>query len=102
MRNLYIDTREGPAFVSVPPEVAAALESSAAGEDELALALELAGLVTVRLGEEAGTAMLRHWVEHDPHILLDADPQLVQTLAHEPELIVGSLCGSTGDAGKAV
>jgi hypothetical protein len=102
MRNLYVDTREGPAFVSVPREVAAALETAAAGGAELALALELAGLVTVRLGEEAGTAMLRHWVEHDPRVLLDADPQLFQTLAHEPELIVGLLCGSMGDAGKAV
>jgi hypothetical protein len=96
MHNLYVDTREGPAFASIPPDVATALESAAAGEGELDAALELAGLVLVRLGEEAGTAMLRHWAQHDPGLLLHADPQFAEALAHEPELIVGTLSGSQG------
>jgi hypothetical protein len=97
MRSLYVDTRDGPAFVSLPGDVAVALEHAAGGEAELEAALRLAGLVVVRLGEEAGTAMLRHWVAHEPGILLRADPQLADALAHEPELVVGPLAGSGGD-----
>jgi hypothetical protein len=97
MRNLFVDTRDGPAFASVPGDVAVALELGARDEAELDAALRLAGLVLVRLGEEGGTAMLRHWISHDPGILLRADPQVAEALAHEPELVVGPLAGSGGD-----
>jgi hypothetical protein len=97
MRSLYVDTRDGPAFASVPGDVAVALEHGARAEAELEAALRLAGLVLVRLGQEGGAAMLRHWISHDPQILLRADPQVAEALAHEPELVVGPLAGSGGD-----
>lgn len=94
MRHLYVDTREGPAFASVPSDIVAALEAAARDEDELERGLELAGLVVVRAGREGGEALLRHLVAHDPAWLLEADPQLASILAHEPELVVGPLSGT--------
>lgn len=94
MRHLYVDTREGPAFASIPSDVVAPLEAAARDEGELGRGLELAGLVVVRTGREGGEALLRHMVAHDPAYLLQADPQLAVVLAHEPELIVGPLSGT--------
>lgn len=94
MRHLYVDTREGPAFASIPSDVVAPLESAARDEEELERGLELAALVVVRAGREGGEALLRHLVEHDPGYLLGADPQVAAALAHEPELIVGPLSGA--------
>lgn len=94
MRHLYVQTREGLAFAGIPADVVAALESAARDEAELEKALETAGLIVVRVGREGGEALLRHVTAHDPRILVDADPRFKETLAREPELIVGSLAGT--------
>lgn len=94
-RTVYVDVREGPAPATVPGDVVSAL-LRAANDDQAAAArgIDTAALVIVRLGREAGEAMLRHLVEHDPALLLGADPLFADTLANEPELIVGPLAGT--------
>ena len=94
MQHLFVDTREGPAFASIPTDVVATLESAAGDEGELERGLVLVGLVLVRAGREGGEALLRHLIAHDPGLLLRTDPRLAETLAHEPELIVGPLAGT--------
>lgn len=92
-RTLYVDTREGPAPATIPGDVVAAVVEAAGTEEAAEAALELAALILVRAGVEAGTALLRHWMAHDPRTLLDADPLLGATLAGEPEILTGPLVG---------
>jgi hypothetical protein len=93
-RTVYVDVREGPAPATVPGDVVSALVRAANDDQAAARGIETAALVIVRLGREAGEAMLRHLVEHDPALLLGADPLFADTLANEPELIVGPLAGT--------
>ena len=90
--GLYVDTREGPAFARIPADIAATI--TAVSGDRAGHGMEVAALVLVRLGAEAGEALLRHLLAHAPRILADADPQFLQTLAANPELIVGPLAGT--------
>lgn len=92
--TIFVETREGPTPVTIPADVSGAITSSAGEEDSVERALRLAGLVLLRVGEEAGTLLLRHWIAHDPGLLLDADPVLATTLADAPELLVGPLAGT--------
>lgn len=92
--TLYVDVREGPAPATVPADVVAALVRAAADDRAAERAVETAALVIVRLGSEAGVAMLRHLLHHDPALILDADRLFAETLANEPELIVGPLAGT--------
>lgn len=92
--TVFIDLREGPAFAEVPADVADAL-SAAAGDPETAeRALHVAALVLIRVGHEGGEALLRHWLAHDPTVLLNADPLFSETLAFGPEPITGPLAGT--------
>lgn len=93
-RTLYVDVREGPTAATVPGDVVAALVRAAADDQTSARAIETAALLIVRLGAETGGAMLRHLVGQDPSLILDADPLFVETLANDPELIVGPLAGT--------
>jgi len=93
-RTLYVDVREGPAAATVPCDVVAALVRAAADDQAATRAVETAALVIVRLGSEAGETMLRHLLEHDPALILDADRLFAETLANDPELIVGPLAGT--------
>lgn len=90
----FVDTREGPAIASVPPDIVEALRGEAAAADGAERALDLAALILVRAGAEAGALLLRHILAHEPRYLLEADPQLAAALAWEPELVVGDLVGS--------
>ena len=94
-RTLYVEVREGLAFAAVPGDVAAALAAAAPDRVAAERAIEIAALVIVRLGAEAGEALLRHIVEHDPAVILDADPLFAHTLAEDPERIVGALAGTS-------
>jgi hypothetical protein len=91
--TLYLDVREGPVPATIPAEI---VERLAAAGDETRLdhALAVAAIVIVRLGREGGEALLTHWLDHDPRIVLHADPQFVRTLAWQPELLTGPLAGS--------
>ena len=88
---VYVNTRDGLAFARIPADIAAAV--AAASGEKAERALEVAALVLVRLGAEAGAAMLRHLLAHRPEVLADADALFIETLASEPELIVGPLAG---------
>jgi hypothetical protein len=95
-RTMLVEVREGLAPATVPGDVVAALEGAAPGDgDALERGLTTAALVLVRLGQEHGEAMLRHLLGHDPGLVLNADPLFVDTLADEPELIVGPLAGTS-------
>jgi hypothetical protein len=91
--TVYVDTREGPAPAVIPGQIVESLVGAAAGETRLEHGLVVAALVIVRLGREAGEALLRHWLNHDPGVVLDADPRFVHALAWEPEPLTGSLAG---------
>lgn len=92
--TVYVDTREGPAPATVPAEIVERLRAAATEETRLDHGLVVAALVIVRLGREAGDALLRHWLGHDPGVVLDADARFVQALAWEPEPLTGSLVGN--------
>lgn len=94
-RTLFVEVREGLAPATVPADVVAALDRDARDDEALEHGLTTAALLVVRLGREAGEAMLRHLVSHDPALLLDADPLFAATMADEPELIVGALAGTS-------
>jgi hypothetical protein len=90
--TIYVDTRDGPAPARIPADIAAAI--AAAPGERAEHAMEVAGLVLVRLGSEAGATLLRHLLAHAPEVLAEADPLFVETLASQPELIVGPLAGT--------
>ncbi len=92
--TLYLDLREGPVPATIPAEIVERLVTAASDETRLEHGLAAAALVIVRLGREAGEALLTHWLDHDPSLILDADPQFVHALAWQPELLTGSLAGS--------
>lgn len=89
----FVDTREGPALALVPPDVVEALRREAATPDQAERVLDLAALILVRAGAEAGALLLGHLLAHGPGYIVDADPQLAAALATEPELVVGDLVG---------
>jgi hypothetical protein len=92
--TLYLDLREGPVPATIPAEIAERLGTTAGDDTRLEHGLIVAALVIVRLGREAGEALLTHWLDHDPTLVLHADPQFVRALAWQPELLTGSLAGS--------
>lgn len=92
--TVYVDTREGPAPAVVPAELVERLRAAASDETRLEHGLVVAALVMVRLGREAGEALLRHWLDHDPGLILDADARFVHALAWDPEPLTGALVGS--------
>jgi hypothetical protein len=89
--TLYVDLREGPCPVEVPARIAGRLRDETGSEPRLERGLAVAALVIVRLGHEAGEALLDHWLRHDPGLILEADTLFVETLAFTPELLTGPL-----------
>lgn len=92
--TLIIDLREGPACATVPGDIAGAISAIAPAPPDLDRMMQLAAVVLIRVGGEGGEALLRHWCEHDPAALLDADPRFAEILANEPETLVGPLAGT--------
>lgn len=87
----YVHTREGSTPATIPGDVARGIELMCTDAVARERALDFAGLVMVRLGNDAGRNVLRHWNTHEPALLRDVDPLLVQVLAATPELITGPL-----------
>ena len=87
----YVYVREGSTPAVIPGDVVRAITATCSGRESVDRALDFAGVVVVRLGRDAGTNTLRHWTTHDPTLLRDVDPVLVQVLAYTPELITGPL-----------
>ena len=87
----YVFTREGSSPAAIAEDVASEIASTCTDPETRERALDFAGLVMVRLGMDAGTNLLRHWIEHDPALLCAVDPVLVDILANTPELITGAL-----------
>jgi hypothetical protein len=95
----YVFTRDGSLAASVPGDIADEIRRAAAGVEEADHALDFAALVTLRLGLDGGTHLLRHWHAHDPSVLLGVDPALIEVLAQTPEIITGPLRTVTNLAG---
>jgi hypothetical protein len=87
----YVYTREGSTPATIPGDVARGIALTCTDADAREHALDFAGLVMFRLGSDAGAHLLRHWNTHEPALLRDVDPVLVQVLANTPELITGPL-----------
>lgn len=87
----YVYVREGSTPAVIPGDIVRAITATCTDPDVADRALEFAGIVVVRLGKDAGTHTLRHWTTHEPTLLRDVDPVLVQVLANTPELITGAL-----------
>jgi hypothetical protein len=87
----YVFTREGSMPTTIPAEVADGIIHGCGTAEDAERVLDFAGLVTLRLGRDGGTALLRHWHTHDPSLLRDVDPVLADVLARTPELITGPL-----------
>jgi hypothetical protein len=88
----YVFAREGSLPVVIPGDVARSIgivcaDVSAAVERSL----DFAGLVLLRLGNDAGTNLLRHWAIQHPAVLRDFDSVIAEVLAETPELITGAL-----------
>ena len=87
----YVHVREGSTPAAIPGDVVRAITATCTDPGAADRALDFAGVVMVRLGKDAGTHTLRHWTNHDPTLLRDVDPVLVEVLANTPELITGPL-----------
>jgi hypothetical protein len=87
----YVYTRDGSMPATVPGDVERGIMVLCPEPEDAELALDFAGLVIVRLGSDAGINLLRHWTVHEPSLLRDVDPLLVDVLASTPELITGPL-----------
>jgi hypothetical protein len=87
----YVYTREGSTPAAIPGEIARTIRETCTDAEQVERALDFAGLVVVRLGKDAGTHVLRHWTSHEPRVIRDVDPVLLQVLATTPELITGAL-----------
>jgi len=87
----YVYTREGSTPAVIPAEIARAIRATCTDAEQVERALDFAGLVVVRLGNDAGIHVLQHWTSHQPTLIRDADPLLAQVLAKTPELITGAL-----------
>lgn len=87
----YVYIREGSTPASIPADVARGIRLICDDPEVVERALDFAGLVMVRLGNDGGTHLLRHWTTHQPSLLRNADPVLAEVLAHTPELITGPL-----------
>lgn len=88
----YVSIREGCVPASLPRDVVKQLQA-VCPDQKLDRALDLASLVLVRLGHDAGAHALRHWLAQDPALIRDADPLLLDVLAQSPELVTGPLRG---------
>lgn len=87
----YVYVREGSTPASIPADVARGIRLICDDAEVAERALDFAGLVMVRLGNDGGTHLLRHWTTHQPLLLRDFDSVLAEVLAHTPELITGPL-----------
>jgi len=87
----YVYVREGSTPANIPADVARGIRLICDDAEVAERALDFAGLVMVRRGNDGGTHLLRHWATHQPSVLRDVDPVLAQVLAHTPELITGPL-----------
>ncbi len=92
--TLFVDLREGPAAATIPADVAASIAELTADPAYREAVMRTAAVVLVRVGREGGEALLRHWIEHEPSVLMEADPRFMEILAYAPEAVTGPLAGT--------
>ena len=89
----YVSIREGCVPATLSPDLVRQLREVCPDEVRRERGLHFASLVVVRLGKDAGEHALRHWLAHEPSLVWEADPLLLDVLATSPEVVTGPLRG---------